>query len=51
MTFGPQWEYKETNYNLSLYLQDPENEVRQLVDGFIADAGSGTPAVIDGGTP
>lgn len=46
MTYGPQWEYKDTEYNLSLYVRDPDNEVRQKVDQIISEA-----TVFDGGTP
>lgn len=46
MTYGPQCEYKETDYNVSLYLQDPDNQVRQEVDQIVSDA-----TVFDGGTP
>lgn len=51
MTYGPQQEYRETDHNVSMYLQDPENDVRREVDRIISSGGSGTHGVIDGGTP
>ncbi|MEK8070433.1 hypothetical protein [Rhodococcoides navarretei] len=49
MTYGPQWEYKETEYNLSLYLRDPDNAVRHEVDRIVKKGAA--PDVIDGGAP